>query len=47
MLLHFLNPNPNSKSHGNTIRAISVLFGINSEANVSTFEIKVGTVLKI
>ena len=34
-------------SHGNTIRAISVLFGINSEENVSTFEIKVGTVLKI
>ena len=48
----FIDSLPNSGnilvvSHGNTIRAISVLFGINSEANVSTFEIKVGTVLKI
>tara|TARA_Y100000992_G_C21137093_1_gene429448 strand:+ start:55 stop:591 length:537 start_codon:yes stop_codon:yes gene_type:complete len=34
-------------SHGNTIRAISVLFGINSEESVSSFEIKVGTVLKV
>ena len=34
-------------SHGNTIRAISVLFGINSEKSVSSFEIKVGTVLKV
>ena len=34
-------------SHGNTIRAISVLFGINNEDSVSSFEIKVGTVLKV
>ena len=34
-------------SHGNTIRAISVLFGINTVDNVNSFEIKVGTVLKV
>lgn len=34
-------------SHGNTIRAISVLFGVNTQDNVKTFEIKVGTVLKV
>ena len=34
-------------SHGNTIRAISVLFGVNTKENVKTFEIKVGTVLKV
>ena len=34
-------------SHGNTIRAISVLFGINTESNVNSFEIKVGTILKV
>lgn len=34
-------------SHGNTIRAISVLFGVNTQENVKTFEIKVGTVLKV
>ena len=34
-------------SHGYTIRAISVLFGINNEDSVSSFEIKVGTVLKV
>ena len=27
-------------SHGNTIRAISVLFGVNSKDNVKSFEIK-------
>ena len=34
-------------SHGNTIRAISVLFGVNTENNVKSFEIKVGTVFKV
>ena len=34
-------------SHGNTIRAISVLFGVNSKDNVKSFEIKVGTVFKV
>ena len=34
-------------SHGNTIRAISVLFGVNTESNVNSFEIKVGTVFKV
>ena len=34
-------------SHGNTIRAISVLFGVNTESNVKSFEIKVGTVFKV
>jgi len=34
-------------SHGNTIRAISVLFGVNTESNVNAFEIKVGTVFKV
>ncbi|MFT4517573.1 MAG: broad specificity phosphatase PhoE [Gammaproteobacteria bacterium] len=34
-------------SHGNTIRAISVLFGVNTEANVNAFEISVGTVFKV
>tara|TARA_B100000959_G_scaffold128777_1_gene135112 strand:- start:1806 stop:2342 length:537 start_codon:yes stop_codon:yes gene_type:complete len=33
-------------SHGNTIRAISVLIGINNKTNVDSFEIKVGTILK-
>ena len=34
-------------SHGNTIRAISVLFGVNTQENVKDFEIKVGTVFKV
>ena len=34
-------------SHGNTIRAISVLFGVNTQDNVKDFEIKVGTVFKV
>ena len=34
-------------SHGNTIRAISVLFGVNTPNNVKNFEIKVGTVFKV
>ena len=34
-------------SHGNTIRAISVLFGINTTQTVSDYEIKVGTILKV
>ena len=34
-------------SHGNTIRAASVLFGVNTEINVSSYEIKVGTHLKV
>ena len=34
-------------SHGNTIRAISVLFGVNTRDNVKSFEIKVGTVFKV
>ena len=34
-------------SHGNTIRAISVLFGVNTETNVNSFEINVGTVFKV
>ena len=32
-------------SHGNTIRAISVLLGINTEEEVSSYEIKTGTFL--
>ena len=32
-------------SHGNTIRAISVLLGINNEEEVSSYEIKTGTYL--
>ena len=32
-------------SHGNTIRAISVLLGINSKDEVSSYEIKTGTYL--
>ena len=32
-------------SHGNTIRAISVLLGINTEDEVSSYEIKTGTFL--
>ena len=48
----FLNELPSSGnilviSHGNTIRAISVLFGVNSKDNVKSFEIKVGTVFKV
>jgi len=34
-------------SHGNTIRAISVLLGINSEEDVSSYEIKTGTYLLV
>ena len=34
-------------SHGNTIRAISVLLGINSESEVSSYEIKTGTYLLV
>lgn len=34
-------------SHGNTIRAISVLLGINSENEVSSYEIKTGTYLLV
>ncbi|MBS83075.1 MAG: 2,3-bisphosphoglycerate-dependent phosphoglycerate mutase [Gammaproteobacteria bacterium] len=34
-------------SHGNTIRAASVLFGVNTELNVSSYEIKVGTHLQV
>ena len=34
-------------SHGNTIRAISVYFGINTTKDVSAYEIKVGTHLLI
>ncbi len=34
-------------SHGNTIRAISVFFGVNTTENVSSYEIKVGTHLFI
>ena len=34
-------------SHGNTIRAISVLLGINSKEDVSSYEIKTGTYLLV
>ena len=34
-------------SHGNTIRALSVIFGINTTDSVSSYEIKVGAILKI
>ena len=34
-------------SHGNTIRAISVLLGVNSPETVSNYEIKVGTFLVV
>ena len=48
----FINSLPNSGnilvvSHGNTIRAISVLLGINSEEDVSSYEIKTGTYLLV
>ena len=48
----FLEELPNSGnilivSHGNTIRAISVLYGINTTDSVSSYELKVGTYLKI
>ena len=48
----FINSLPNCGnilvvSHGNTIRAISVLLGINSEEDVSSYEIKTGTYLLV
>ena len=48
----FINSLPSSGnilvvSHGNTIRAISVLLGINSKEDVSSYEIKTGTYLLV
>ena len=48
----FINSLPSSGnilvvSHGNTIRAISVLLGINSKEDVSAYEIKTGTYLLV
>ena len=48
----FINELPSSGnilvvSHGNTIRAISVIFGVNTQDNVKEFEIKVGTVFNV
>ena len=34
-------------SHGNTIRAISVILGINSKEDVSSYEIRTGTYLLV
>ena len=34
-------------SHGNTIRAISVILGINTKEEVSSYEIRTGTFLLI
>ena len=49
-VLSFIDSLPSSGnilvvSHGNTIRAISVLLGINTEEEVSSYEIKTGTFL--
>jgi len=34
-------------SHGNTIRAISVILGINTKEEVSSYEIRTGTFLLV